>query len=450
MSNDTLIPLLTDAVNRARALGATYSDAVAVDHTEGSVRVRLGEIEEITRARQKKVGLRIIINGRQAISASSDLRPSTIEKLVDDTFAMAKLTAADPVAGLPAAGLVGSNDEAREGLADPEAEGFDLERGVAWAREAEVAAMTDDRITNSEGGNFGFSDGTRAYVGSHGASDSYRTTSFGGWVIPIATVDGAMERDYHYSSRHYFADLESAAEIGRIAAERTLRRLGARRAKTGKVPVIFDQRMASSLLGYFAGAASGYALYRGASYLANRLGKSVASANVTIVDNGGLPGGPGSRPYDGEGLASRENVIVAEGTLEGLLLDAYSGRKLGMESTGNATRSVGDAPTAGPSNFHMLAGEVSAESLFDGVKEGFYVTELIGYGVNATTGDYSQGASGLWIVDGKVSHAVNEVTIAGNLLTMLQDIELVADDLDVHQAVSAPSFRISELMVAGE
>ncbi|MFT7623257.1 MAG: PmbA protein, partial [Myxococcota bacterium] len=431
--SDELTGLLQRAIQRAESKGASAADAIGVDYVEGNVRVRLGEVETIQRARQRRLGLRVFFGKSQAITASGDLRPETLDRLVDDTCDMARVTAEDPFSGLPDAAACAAAHVQRPDLYDPAGEDFDLEAGADWARRAEAAAMdADPRIDNSEGGEFGFSSVLRTYAASGGIQGSYRSSSFSGYVVPVARHEGTMERDWWFTQRRKFGDLESPETIGRIAAERTLRRLGATQAKTCKVPVVWDARMASRLIGYLASAASGYAIYRGASYLRDRLGDRVASDAITLVDDGTLAGGMGTKPYDGEGIGTTRKALVHEGVLQSYLLDTYSARKLEMESTGNAARSVGDAPTVGATNLHLLPGEVEPSALLDGIKDGFYVTELIGFGVNTTTGDYSQGASGLWIRDGKLAEPVNEITIAGTLNDMLCNVDLVANDLDVH------------------
>ncbi len=443
--------LLERVVAHAEARGATQADAVAFDVVEGSVRVRLGEIEELTRSKERQLGLRVFVGQRSAMSSTSDLREDALLRFVDGVVAMARVTAEDPNAGLPdpsstAARHVADDPE----LYDPAAEAFDLERGVEWCREAERAAMADPRIKNSEGAAFGFASGTRAFRASGGVAGSYRTSSFSGSVTPIAEQDGAMERDYWWTARRRLAALDQPAEVGRVALERTLRRLGARRLSTGERPVVFDPATASSLLRHLASAVNAYTVYRGASVLASRLGTVIGSPLLTLVDDGTLGGGMATRPYDGEGLGSRRTVIVSEGRLESWICDTYSGRKVGHGSTANAARGVADAPTAAPSNLHLAAGETSPDQLLAGIADGLYVTELIGFGVNVTTGDFSQGAAGLRIKDGALDHAVSEVTIAGNLLDMLRDIEAVGSDLDTSRALSAPSLRLSRMMVAGE
>ncbi len=450
MSQD-LNQLLEEVIHRAEKRGASAADALAIEHVEGSVRVRLGEVEEITRARERQLGLRVFVGQRQAISATSDLRLEALDAFVDGVVAMAQLTAEDPSAGLPEAALTGAHHVTLPSeLYDPEAEGFDLERGLVWARAAETAALADPRMKNSEGGSFGFGVGLRAYRASGGVAGSYRSSSFSGSVVPIAQDGDAMERDWWFTARRRFADLDAPERVGEIARERTLRRLSARRLPTGERPVVFDPITASGLLRHLASALNGYTVYRGASYLRGRIGQRVAAAEVVLVDDATLRGGLGTRPFDGEGLVSRRNILIQNGILERYLTDTYSGRKLGVGSTGSASRSAGDAPSVGTTNLHLLAGATAPDQILSGIADGFYVTELIGFGVNVTTGDFSQGAAGLRIKDGQLDHAVSEVTIAGNLVDMLSGIEAVGSDLDLSRSVSAPTLRLARLMVAGE
>ena len=441
--------LLSQAVVRAENLGASGADAVAIDYTEASVRVRLGEVEELQRSHQRHLGIRVFVGKRQAISSSSDLRPEAIDQLVDDTVGMAKVIADDPASGLPEPSQTGAIFTDEPGLYDASVESMDLEHGVSWAKAAEAEAMRDPRMTNSEGATFGFTSAKRHYAASGGVAGSYRTSAFSGWGVPVAALDGAMERDYWYSTRRMLSELDSPELVGRKAAELTLRRLGATQPKTAEVPVIFDSRTASALIGYVASALSGYSIYRGSSYLVDRIGQRIASDAISLVDDGTLAGLMGTKPYDGEGIKTRRTSVIERGLLQSYLFDAYSARKCGAHTTGNASRAISDAPTVAPTNLHVQPGTASLEDMLADVRSGFYVTELIGFGVNLTTGDYSQGASGLWIENGRFSHAVAEVSIAGNLLTMLQEVDCVGHDLDRYRAVSSPSLRIRDLMVAG-
>jgi len=441
--------LLSRVVCRAEKKGATGADAVATEYTESSVRVRLGDVEEIQRSHQRHLGVRVLIGQRQAISSSSDLRPSALDRLVDETVEMARVIANDPAAGLPSPGLTGASFTNATTLYDPAIESIDIQDGVDWAKAAEDAAMGDARITNCEGATFGFTAAKRHYAASGGVEGSYRTSSFSGWVVPVASQAGLMERDYWYTTRRMLCDIDTPEAVGKKASELALRRLGAIQPKTAHVPVVFDSRTASALVGHIARALSGYAIYRGSSYLVDRIGQRIASDAITLVDDGTLPGLMGTKPYDGEGIPTRRTVVVDRGQLQGYLFDAYSARKCSLQSTGNAARSISDAPTVAPTNLHLQPGTASLDDMLEGIQSGLYVTELIGFGVNLTTGDYSQGASGLWIENGRLSHAVAEVSIAGNLLTMLQSVDCVGADLDRYRSVSSPSLRLTELMVAG-
>ncbi|HWP66700.1 MAG TPA: metallopeptidase TldD-related protein, partial [Candidatus Limnocylindria bacterium] len=304
-------------------------------------------------------------------------------------------------------------------------------------------------ITNSEGAEFGGGGGTVAYASSLGFTGSYRRSSFSLSVVPVATRDGAMQRDSWWTSAHRLARLDAPEDVGREAARRTLRRLGARQIATGEYPVVFDPQTAASLLRHLAGAIAGPALYRRASFLLDRLGERIAADEVTIVDDPLLPGAPASRPFDGEGVASRRTTVVERGMLRSYLLDSYSARRLGMRTTGHAARSPSDAPTVAPTNLYLAAGSFTPEEIIGSVERGLYVTELIGFGVNTVTGDYSRGAAGLWIEDGRLTHAVEEVTIAGSLPAMFAGITMIGNDLVFRSAVTAPTLKIDRLTVAG-
>jgi PmbA protein len=316
--------------------------------------------------------------------------------------------------------------------------------------EAEKSALEyDPRITNSEGGEFSNQFGRVVYASTEGFSGEYGGSTFGHSVAPIASQNGAMQRDYWYSSNRKFSRLESAASVGQKAAQRVLRRLGARKMKTCECAVVFDPETAASLLRSLSSAISGYSLYKGASFLIGKLGTKIASEQVTVIDDGTLPAALGSRPFDGEGLPTRKKIVVERGELKTYLLDTYSGKKLGMKSTGNAARSVGEAPGVAPANFYLASGAYSPESIIRSVKSGFYVTELIGFGVNLVTGDYSRGAAGLWIENGELAYPVEELTIAGNLKDMFQNIEMVGDDLEMRGRIAAPTLKIAQMTVAG-
>jgi PmbA protein len=291
--------------------------------------------------------------------------------------------------------------------------------------------------------------GRVVYASSEGFAGEYRGSTFGISVAPVAKENGSMQRDYWYSSNRRFSRLESAKTVGEKAARRTLRRLGARKVKTSEVPIVFEPEIAGSLLRSLAAAISGYSLYKGASFLAGKLGTMIASDLVTVIDDGTIPGALGSRPFDAEGLPVRKKLIVEKGQLQSYLLDTYSGKKLGLPSTGNASRGVGEPPGVSPTNFFFAAGSHSPEEIIGSVQNGFYVTELIGFGVNMVTGDYSRGAAGLWIENGQLAYPVEEVTIAGNLKEIYQNIEMVGNDLEMRGRIASPTIKISKMTVAG-
>ncbi|MBI2544479.1 MAG: TldD/PmbA family protein [Candidatus Rokubacteria bacterium] len=431
--------LLTGLLERARQRAATEADAYLVDEQHSSVQVRLGKVETVTHSREQRLALRVFSGKASASASTSDLSRESVERLVDEAVALARLTAPDPVAGLPDPGEFAPAIPDL-GLEDPEGHGLTPEEKIAIAQRAETAALeVDPRITNSEGAEFFERRARYAYATSHGFFGSYPTSSFGLTVSPVASANGEMQRDSWYTFARKRARLETPEEVGRIAAQRALRRLGARQIKTAQVPVLFDPETAASLLRALAGAASGPGLYRGASFLLNRLGTRIAALGVTIVDSGIIPGALGSRPFDGEGLPIRKTVLVNAGTLESYLLDTYSGRKLGLPSTHHASRDGGGVGVA-TTNLYLAAGEAPPQ---------VYVTELIGFGVNMVTGDYSRGAVGHWIENGELAYPVEEVTVAGNLLQMFQAIDGIGNDLVLRDRTSAPTLRLARMVVAG-
>lgn len=438
-----------DLLARAKRLGASAADLLFAEGEAFTASVRLGQVEKIKDAREKVVGLRIFVGRRQAMSATSDLTEASLDGLVGDTLARARVTADDPDAGLP------EREDFRLdlpdlGLWEPEPVDLTLDRRIDLARETEAAALSaDPRLSNSDGAEFESSSSSILFANSHGFRGEYAGTAYGLSAAPIAVENGAMQRDHWYSVKRRFALLDSPDSIGKEAARRTLRRLGARRIKTQRVPVVFDPEVSAGLIGQLAGAASGYAIYKGASFLVDRLGEEIAAPGVTIVDDGTIPAGLGSKPFDGEGLPARRTVVVENGVLKSYLLDTYSARKLSLRSTGNATRGPADAPTVSPTNFFLEAGAVSPEEIIREIQEGLYVTELIGFGVNLVNGDYSRGAAGLWISGGELAFPVEEVTIAGNLKEMFKSIGRIGSDLVLRGRIAAPTIRIDGMTVAG-
>lgn len=441
--------LASDLLAMAKRSGATEADVVIADGENLSVQVRLGAVDRLTKAREKRLGLRVFIGKRSACTSTSDFSPESLKRLVVQTCELAKAVVEDPVSGLPTADQMAQSvpdldlyDETKLGV----------DKQIELAKRAESAALSaDERITNSEGADFDTSSGRVVLGNTHGFRGEYRSSSYSLSISPIATdsVTGAMQRDHWYAVQRKFSRLEAPEAVGIEAARRTVRRLGARKVGTKRVAIVFDQEMAGSLLGNLCGALSGYSLYKGASFLAGQLGKSLASDHINIYDDARMIGGLGSRPFDGEGLPTRKNTILEKGVLKSYLLDTYSGKKLGLPSTGNASRAVGESPSVGPTNFYLVPGLKSAEEIIATVKDGLYVTELIGFGINMVTGDYSRGAAGFWIENGELAYPVEEITIAGNLNQMFKDIELVGSDLVFRGRIASPTLKIAEMMVAG-
>jgi PmbA protein len=439
-----------EILDMAKAKGASQGDAVMAESDSFFVTVRMGEVEKISQAGEKRLGLRLFFGNSSASASTSDISKKSVEKLVDDTARMAKVTAQDPHGGLPDATVL-AREVPELDLLDDSARAIPVDEKIQIALDTEKSALAyDSRITNSEGAEFSNHFGRVIYVSSQGFAGEYSGSTFGHSVAPVASQNGSMQRDYWYSSNRKYAKLESPKSVGERAAQRVLRRLGARKIKTCEVPVIFDPEMAASLLRNLASALSGYSLYKGASFLIGKLETKIGSELLTVIDDGTLPGAHGSRPFDGEGLPVRKKVIVDEGTLRSYLLDTYSGKKLGMASTGNASRSIGEAPGVSPANFYLAPGRDSPEDIIGSVTAGLYVTEMIGFGVNMVTGDYSRGAAGMWIENGELAYPVEEITIAGNLKEMFQNIDRVGNDLEMRGRISAPTIKISEMTVAGE
>lgn len=447
--------LAAEVVSRALAAGATDAEAMVSEGDEFSVTVRMGEVETLRESGSRGMGLRVFAGKRSASASTSDLTAGGIADLVSGALALVRVTEEDSFAGLPEPEEFGQlNADLHLYFDDvyslPAGERIDI------ARRAEAAALAyDERIKNSQGGSFSAATGHRVLANSRGFLGEYRSSYCGVSATPLAVDDdGKMQRDFWYSSARRISDLDSPESIGAEAARRALRHLGARRVPTQRVPIVFSPEVSRSLIGHLFDAASGDAIWRHASYLAGKLGEPVAAANITIVDDhtmllpGGV-GGFGTSPFDGEGLPTRRTVVVENGVLQTYLLNSYSARKLGMKSTGNATRGLAGSPGIGAGNLYLVPGQQTPEAILADVKEGFYVTSLLGQGVNLVTGDYSRGASGLWIENGELTYAVEEVTIAGSLREMLHNITAIGNDLVFRGSLAAPTLRVDGMTVAG-
>jgi PmbA protein len=450
MPANQLEQIAQDLVDRALRAGATAADATVREGDEFSTSIRLGQIESLKEAASKILGLRVFTGTRSASSYSSDFSPASLERLVERTLAMARVTSEDPANGLPEPSQLGryTGDLA---LYSPDLGELSTEERIGLARRAEEAALeTDPRIRNSEGSGLEIGAGAKAYANSLGFTGSYRSSYGSLTVVPVAqNGSGAMQRDYWYAVGRGASALRDPEGVGRKAAARVLRRLGARKVATCRVPVVFDPETAPSLVGHVFEAVRGDAIYRDASFLAGQLGQLIGGENVTILDDGLRPGGFGSRPFDDEGVAPSVTPVVECGVLQNYLLNSYTARKLNLRTTGNAARGVAGPPSVGPKNLYLIPGPHSPEEILKAVPSGFYVTELIGFGVNIVTGDYSRGAAGLWIEKGGLTYPVEEVTIAGNLREMLAHIAMIGSDLEFRSAIAAPTLLVEGLTVAG-
>jgi PmbA protein len=441
--------LALDLLDKAKRNGATEADIIVADGETFSVQIRLGAVDRLTKAREKHLGLRVFVGKRSASTSTSDFSADSLNQLVAETCTLAKAVVEDQVSGLPSADQM-AGEKPDLDLYDPTR--LNTEQQIELAKRVEAAAMSmDERVTNSEGGDFDSSSGRVVLGNSHGFIGEYQSSSFSMSVSPVATdpETGTMQRDSWYAVQRKFAKLDSPEDVGFEAARRTVRKLGARKVATQRVPVIFDAETAGSLMGNLCSAVSGYSLYKGASFLAGQLDKPLAPEYVTVCDDGRMVGGLGSRPFDGEGLPTRKTTVVERGVLKSYLLDTYSGKKLGLASTSNASRSVGENPSVGPTNFYLAPGTNTAQDIIKTVKQGLYVTDLIGFGINMVTGDYSRGAAGFWIEGGELAYPVEEITIAGNLKDMFAGIEMIGSDLVFRGRIASPTIKIGEMMLAG-
>ncbi|MDP9127171.1 MAG: TldD/PmbA family protein [Pseudomonadota bacterium] len=442
---DTAANLLEDLVRKAKGAGADAADAMLVDATSLSVNYRLGKVETLERSESGDLGLRVFVGKRQAMVSATDRKPKALEELVERAVAMAREAPEDTFCGLAEAKDIAKNYPQLDMADDGHVEASAL---IAQARQAEEAGLAIAGVTNSEGASAGGVTAQSTIVASNGFAGHNRRTSYNLSMTALAGDGTAMERDYDYATRVAAADMPDAASIGARAGQRAVRRLGSRKMATGRMPVVFEQRIAGGLLGHLASAVSGASVARGTSFLKDKLGQAVFPETITIVDDPLRPRGLRSRPFDAEGMLTQRRHLIEKGVLTTWLLDLRSGRQLKMKSTGHASRQPGGAPSPSVSNLYMEPGTVGLADLIRDIREGFYVTDMMGMGVNAVTGDYSQAASGYWIENGVISFPVSEMTIAGNLKDMFRNL-LPANDVEFRYGIDAPTLRIEGMMVAG-
>ncbi len=440
--NQTFLAQLLDA---AKSAGADGADVMLARGQSTDVTMRLGKVEASERSEEFDVGLRVFVGQRTASVSTSQLDTKTINELATRAVAMAKLAPADPYVRLATA------EEIAKKI--PDLDMFDPAMPDAAALQdraaaAEDAANSNKAITTVDHASAGHGIVDVLIGTSTGFLAGYQRSSHGISAVVIAEREGHMERDYDYSAAVYGSDLESAETVGKNAARRAVERLGASKPQTGSFPVVYDRRVAASLVGTMAGAINGAAIARGTSFLKDSLGKQVTRANLNFIDDPLRPRGMGSQLFDAEGLAVSKRKMIDNGVLTGWFLDLASASKLGMTPTGNARRGVGSAPSPGTSNFFIENGTLSRDAMIADIEEGFLVTEMIGSTVDMITGDYSRGAGGFWISKGKISHPISEATIASNLKDMFMQIT-AADDIDLRDSTASPSLRIDQMMVAG-
>lgn len=443
--------LAQDTVRRAMQRGATAAECVIREGDEFSTLVRLGQVETLKESGSKAIGLRVFHGQRSASTYSSDFSREGLDRMLNSALELAKITSEDPFSGIPDQDQLGSIPGNLD-LYSPDVYSLPGPERIAYARRAEKAALdVDPRLKNSEGGSFDAASGHKVLANSHGFVGEYQRSYCSIAAIPIAQDEnGAMQRDYWFSVSRNLSGLESPEHVGKVAAERTLRRLGARKVKTQQVPVIFDPLVATSILNHIFEGVNGDSVYRGASFLAGKLGQTIAGSNVTVIDDGTMVGGFGTSPFDGEGIPTQRTIVIKNGVLTSYLLNNYTAKKLGFKTTANAARGLAGTPGIGPGNYFLQPGPKTPQQLIADVREGLYVTEFLGMGVNLVTGDYSRGASGLWISGGELTYPVEEITVAGNLKDMFMNISDVANDLEFRGSVAAPTLRIDGLTVGGE
>jgi len=447
---DSLTELAERVVERARRAGADVAEAVARSGWELSARVRLGEPELVEEAGSRGLSLKVIRDQRVALTATSDLSPEGLERLIADALELSELSEPDPFDGPADPSQLLQGPAADLDLYDDNMDSVDAGEAIERATRAERAALdSDERLSLSEGATFGRRTSTSAMVLSSGFSRTQRGSYASLVVSPVALdEDDKRRRGFYWTGNRHLEDLEDGEAVGREAARRTLAQLGARKVPTCEAPVLFSADAARSILGTFAGCIMGSAIWRESSYLLSREGSEVASPLVTLVDDPTIRRAPGSRPFDGEGLESRVNRVVEAGVLKTYLLDCYSARKLGKSSTASASRG-GASVTPSTTNFMLLPGKMTHDALVESTPRALYVTEMMGFGFNAVTGDFSRGASGFWIEDGKFVQPVSEVTISANLDAMLKSIDAVADDLELKASTASPTFRVANMTIGG-
>ena len=437
--------ILARVLAGAKAAGADAADALFVESIAASVAYRLGKLEEVERAESSDLGLRVFVGQRVAFISSTDFANDALDALPGRAVAMARLAPEDKYAGLAPKDRLARDipDLDLDDALEPAAETL-IER----ARAVEAAALDVKGVTNSEGGSANFHRTGVALATSEGFFGRYAGTSHSVGVAVLAGEGTGMQIDYDSASARHASDLEKPDVVGKRAGERAVKKLDPRKIKSQRLSVVYDPRMANGLIGHFAGAISDSSIARGVSFLKEAMGKDVFAKGINVIDDPHRLRGQRSKPFDGEGVANARRALIEDGRLTTWLLDCASARQLGLATTGHAARGTGGPPAPSTTNLYMEAGSLSPEALIADIREGFYVTELMGMGVNMVTGDYSRGASGFWIENGAIAYPVAEVTIAGNLKEMFANIT-PANDLEFRHGTNAPTLRVEGMTVAG-
>ncbi len=455
-TTNNLTMLAHQIVDRAMRIGATDAEAVVYEGDEFYTKVRLGQVETLTESTSRAVGLRVFNGQRTASTSTNDFSGASIQRMIDGAVELAKITEEDPFAGLPDASEYSTVRSGESlGIYFDDVYQLSAKDRIEMARATEAAAMAADvRIQNSDGGTFTAATSHKSIANSRGFTGEYRKSYCGLGCAPIAQDEHGMQRDGWGSSARTLRKLETPEEVGREAAKRAIRRLGARRVPTQRATIVFSREIARGIIGDIFDAVNGDAVYRNATMFAGKLGEQIASPLVTVIDDGTMMlepglGGYGTLPFDGDGLPMQRKVVVDKGILQTYVTNTYTARKLGTKSTGNASRGLAGAPGIGSGNFYLEWGTQTPREIIDQVQNGLYVTEVLGSGVNLVTGDYSQGATGIWIENGVFTGAVEEITIAGNLKDMYKNIVAVGNDLVFRGSSASPCIRVEGMTIAG-
>ena len=448
--SDELLNTLEFCIKKSIASGADVADAIMHDSQELAVSQRLGKIESVESSHSKAIGLRVIIKEKngfsQAIVSSTDLSPKSLDNTIERCIDMAKASSVDRYINLPSKELLAGGVNDLELTDSTIIEQADL---IQWASESEEAALSIEGINNSEGAGASSTKQSVAMATSDGFAKSYASTIFSNSVSVVAGEGTNKETDYDYTISRHVNKLLPPKLIGKNAGQQTVKKLNPKKIKTCQAPVIYAPRQSKNLMSTLASAINGSSVSKGITFLSDKMGHKIFHDNINIYDNPLMKGMIASRPFDGEGVYGTETKIVENGKLSSWLLDTYTANKLGLKTTGHATRSTSSIPYPGSSNFYMGAGNIEPKDLMSDIKEGLYVTDTFGMGINETTGDYSQGAAGFWIENGIITHAVSEITIAGNLLDMFKNLT-PANDLEFRYSTNCPSVRIDGMTIAGD